>query len=243
MKRLDFSNTLPHIIEDIPNPANLPQYNYKTDDKKIIMHTESPKKKRIRANILLFLIIAVIGLIITVIDKQPVKTWIRTYLIIFVLIPFIFFSSYSFLIYRQKESIMILNREKGTVTIPCGIMRKAVEKPFREAIGFTSSASGYGSYYIGIRFKGHGKGDILSSWKNLPGEWAFYVWYMDRNRPLPPGNVFAEYRKRDSARLRAEGYPTPLYPMTPAVEQRVKDFYKKAVNADISPKKVPDEIV
>ncbi|MBN1952039.1 MAG: hypothetical protein JW801_12625 [Bacteroidales bacterium] len=150
--------------------------------------------------------------------------------------------SYSILIYKQKKSIIILNREKGTVTIPCGIMRKAVEKPFEEAIVYVSSASGYGSLYLAIRFKGHGKGSMLSSWKNLSGEWALFLWYMDRNRPLPPGTAFDPYRKKDSARLREAGYPTPLYPMSPEVEERVREFYKAAVNADISPKKVPSEI-
>ena len=42
--------------------------------------------------------------------------------------------------------------------------------------------------------------------------WSLIVWYMDRNRPLPPGDAFDEYRERDFARRRAEGFPPPLYP-------------------------------
>ena len=41
--------------------------------------------------------------------------------------------------------------------------------------------------------------------------WSFIVWYMDKNRPLPPGKVFDPYRKRDYERRKAEGFPEPLY--------------------------------
>ena len=34
-------------------------------------------------------------------------------------------------------------------------------------------------------------------------------WYMDPNRPLPPGKIFDPYRKRDFERRRAEGFPLP----------------------------------
>ena len=55
--------------------------------------------------------------------------------------------------------------------------------------------------------------DWLSmSWSNNPMEyWSFYVWYMDRNRPLPPGSAFDPYRKKDYERRKAEGFPPPLY--------------------------------
>ena len=42
--------------------------------------------------------------------------------------------------------------------------------------------------------------------------WCFMVWYMDRNRPLPPDKVFDQYRQKDFERRKAEGFPPPLYP-------------------------------
>jgi len=42
--------------------------------------------------------------------------------------------------------------------------------------------------------------------------WSFMVWYMDKNRPLPPGTAFDPYRKNDFERRKAEGFPKPLYP-------------------------------
>lgn len=41
--------------------------------------------------------------------------------------------------------------------------------------------------------------------------WSFLVWYMDRNRPLPPGQVFDQYRKEDYTRRKKQGFPKPLY--------------------------------
>ena len=41
--------------------------------------------------------------------------------------------------------------------------------------------------------------------------WSFMVWYMDKNRPLPPGTGFDPYRKNDFERRKAEGFPKPLY--------------------------------
>lgn len=40
---------------------------------------------------------------------------------------------------------------------------------------------------------------------------SFLLWYMDKNRPLPPGESFDPYREKDFLRRRAEGFPPPLY--------------------------------
>ncbi len=42
-------------------------------------------------------------------------------------------------------------------------------------------------------------------------DWSFYVWYMDKNRPLPPGTAFDEYRDEDFERRKAAGFPKPLF--------------------------------
>ena len=60
---------------------------------------------------------------------------------------------------------------------------------------------------------------------------SFILWYMDKNRPLPPGNSFDEYRERDFERRKAEGFPEPLFPSsfaTPeatAAQQAERDQY------------------
>ena len=44
--------------------------------------------------------------------------------------------------------------------------------------------------------------------------WPFYVLYMDKNRPLPQGEVFDPYREKDFLRRKAAGFPKPIYPNT-----------------------------
>ncbi len=40
---------------------------------------------------------------------------------------------------------------------------------------------------------------------------TLFAWYMDKNRPLPPGTAFDPYRQKDFERRKAEGFPIPLY--------------------------------
>ena len=54
------------------------------------------------------------------------------------------------------------------------------------------------------------KGDELAT-IDMEEFWNFVVWYMDKNRPLPPGTAFDPYREADFQRRKAEGFPKPLY--------------------------------
>ena len=45
---------------------------------------------------------------------------------------------------------------------------------------------------------------------NMCKELSFLLWYMDRNRPLPPGKRLDPYRTKDYLRRKAEGFPAPL---------------------------------
>lgn len=40
---------------------------------------------------------------------------------------------------------------------------------------------------------------------------SFITWYMDKNRPLPPGEILDSYRQSDFERRKAEGFPLPVY--------------------------------
>lgn len=46
---------------------------------------------------------------------------------------------------------------------------------------------------------------------NAVEDLSLLIWYMDKNRPLPPHKVFDEYRNLDFERRKAEGFPPPLY--------------------------------
>ena len=55
------------------------------------------------------------------------------------------------------------------------------------------------------------EGELSISHNENSNYWAFTVWYMDKNRPLPPGTAFDPYRQKDFERRKAEGFPIPLY--------------------------------
>ncbi|WP_407268311.1 hypothetical protein [Tenacibaculum maritimum] len=48
--------------------------------------------------------------------------------------------------------------------------------------------------------------------KDCYANMSFITWYMDKNRPLPPGASFDAYREQDYKRRKAAGFPRPLYP-------------------------------
>jgi hypothetical protein len=49
---------------------------------------------------------------------------------------------------------------------------------------------------------------------------SFIVWFMDKNRPLPPGTFFDSQRKADYERRKAEGFPRPLYEATISIPRK-----------------------
>ena len=55
-------------------------------------------------------------------------------------------------------------------------------------------------------------GTSISAGDYIPiRNWSFIVWYMDKNRNLPPGEAFDPYREKDFHRRKAEGFLPPLY--------------------------------
>ncbi len=52
---------------------------------------------------------------------------------------------------------------------------------------------------------------ILKLYGEVYNRWSFYVWYMDKNRPLPPLPFFDDYREKDFERRKSEGFPPPLF--------------------------------
>ncbi len=41
--------------------------------------------------------------------------------------------------------------------------------------------------------------------------WSYYVWYMDKNRPLPECEAFDKFREKDFERRKSAGFPPPLF--------------------------------
>lgn len=114
---------------------------------------------------------------------------------------------YSFIMpYRE----LILNREAGTISLHKPFKKDNIIIPFSRGIGWwriTGTKSNF-SFILWFSLRGQG-GELASVY--IEEFWDFVVWYMDKNRPLPPGTAFDPYREADFQRRKAEGFPKPLY--------------------------------
>jgi len=108
---------------------------------------------------------------------------------------------------------LILNREEGTISLRQSFKRKNIIISFEKGDAVIKLVGvGTGPYTI-LRFHLKNKpfeGGTLANYY-LEEFWDFVVWYMDKNRPLPPGTAFDPYREADFQRRKAEGFPKPLY--------------------------------
>ena len=108
---------------------------------------------------------------------------------------------------------LILNREEGTISMPRAFKKENVVISFEEGDGIVKFTAGGGAapdVYLVFLHKNRKKGGHLSH-SDIYAFWEFVVWYMDKNRPLPPGTAFDPYREADFQRRKAEGFPKPLY--------------------------------
>ena len=108
---------------------------------------------------------------------------------------------------------LILNREEGTISMPRAFKKENVVISFEEGDGIVKFTAGGGAapdVYLVFFIKNRKKGGHLSH-SDIYAFWEFVVWYMDKNRPLPPGTAFDPYREADFQRRKAEGFPKPLY--------------------------------
>jgi len=108
---------------------------------------------------------------------------------------------------------LILNREEGTISMPRALKKENLVISFEEGDGIVKFTAGGGAapdVYLVFFTKNRKKGGHLSH-SDIYAFWDFVVWYMDKNRPLPPGTAFDPYREADFQRRKAEGFPKPLY--------------------------------
>ncbi|MEQ3498680.1 hypothetical protein ABMY20_02860 [Tenacibaculum sp. SSH1-16] len=122
---------------------------------------------------------------------------------------------------KSKHKELVLDRLNGTVSYPDFFYSKPLQGKFSELkavisiSGDIDGASGDEKLKFVNTFKPR-KIDILRtiSYDDPYQEWSLYVWYMDKNRPLPPGTAFDPYRQQDFERRKALGFPRPLYKST-----------------------------
>ena len=112
--------------------------------------------------------------------------------------------------YTHPPKKIILDRLNGIITFPNVFYGKPITMPLDKVLA-ALKLNGMGAP-VSLGFYHH---KILATSiriDNTPkSSWSFIVWYMDKNRPLPPGKVFDPYRQKDYERRKKEGFPKPLY--------------------------------
>ena len=120
---------------------------------------------------------------------------------------FLFSTFYIIYNFTHPKKILILDRLNGIITFPGFLYGKPITMSFEEVLA-QIKGRGYGLALLHknkITFY-----DVDLEYEPLRS-WSFMVWYMDKNRPLPPGEVFDPYRQKDYERRKKEGFPKPLY--------------------------------
>lgn len=131
------------------------------------------------------------------------------------------------LYYFTKKKELILNRMDGTITFSGWLWMKNCTMPFDKAI----FAMGQRSVLILLGPTWFPTYVVLSGSRVFCYEkLSFMVWYMDKNRPLPPGSAFDPYRQRDFDRRKAEGFPDPLYDSAVPTPEASKEHTKEKIN-------------
>ena len=112
--------------------------------------------------------------------------------------------------YTHPSKKIILDRLNGIITFPNVFYGKPITIPFDKVLA-ALKLNGMGAP-VSLGFYHH---KILATNIDLDyspkSSWSFIVWYMDKNRPLPPGEAFDPYREKDFHRRKAEGFLPPLY--------------------------------
>ncbi|SFZ81577.1 hypothetical protein [Tenacibaculum maritimum] len=120
----------------------------------------------------------------------------------------------------------IYDRMNGIITVT-RVFRSSVAIPFSSGYGLKGySNTSPGVISAQLNFVSSKKkprvGGIIAH-HLVEENWSFMVWYMDKNRPLPPGSAFDAYREQDYQRRKAAGFPKPLYPSKIATPEATKE--------------------
>ncbi|WP_438710220.1 hypothetical protein ACSTS3_14110 [Aquimarina muelleri] len=167
------------------------------------------------AYIFLGVVFSIISLWILYPFNPPYNT--LTALVVSFLLISLFMIFYGIFANKEYKKV-ILDRMNGTITYPDSFFRKPLKGKFKDlkVIISISGGDGYSTKEY-LKFVNTFSPRLVDSLKTVSYDdpyqhWSFMVWYMDKNRPLPPGTAFDEYRQQDFERRKALGFPRPLYP-------------------------------
>ncbi len=126
----------------------------------------------------------------------------------------------------MSNKLWELNRKEQTIKIPFALKRKTTLKRVSDIQSgyFIQTGGKYATVPTVVPVVWHNSkllfcnASSLTTWmdKDHKGSdtartWSFYIWYLDKNRPLPPGDMLDPFREEDFQRRKAEGFPPPLF--------------------------------
>ncbi len=194
------------LLEDPDKEKLLRKIYDEVNDKRLVVD-DSPSRAYYYMGwtvVLLALFIALIGLL-----QGKFFMWE-----VFFFVPALPFFIYA---YTAPKKFLIFDREKGLLTFPGILYFKSKTFLFSESRVGWSQIGGMASTRSVLVMgdpNSYTGGSVVLQDGRFKGVWSFLLWYMDKNRPLPPGDAFDAYRERDFQRRKAEGFPPPLYKST-----------------------------
>ena len=211
IKKIAKPNVLEKIIVGIVKPLEADKLKenmvLEVSDKVYREQTSAPKEFHLD----IFIIMFFMCFPLLFIPFMLFKSIIIFFLCIILYLPLCFLAGNFtyFLPYRE----LILNREEGTISLHKLFKKENVVISFEDGEGYLALIGAKVGGYLVLRFYSKSNpangGELADVF--LEEFWDFVVWYMDKNRPLPPGTAFDPYREADFQRRKAEGFPKPLY--------------------------------
>ncbi|CAA0224533.1 hypothetical protein [Tenacibaculum maritimum] len=212
--------------EFVKNEGDNKGYFYKeVNDERIIINTNL-KSGIILTSILMVVFIFFLLVVIQYVEKK--EKYDDIFLGLTLLVPSLVLIVNVTRYFLVGEKYIILDRKKGKIHFQKPIGKKKYIYFFDDmeagwkGIGGTSP-----QMLLVIRHKKTKEG-LISPMSHivldkLYGTLSFYIWYMDKNRPLPSGSAFDAYREQDYQRRKAAGFPKPLYPSKIATPEATKE--------------------
>lgn len=113
----------------------------------------------------------------------------------------------------RKE--LILNRKHSTITFPDIYWNKNITISFDKISLIKNEEKNYKISLDTLRIINPQNTSLsyaFSLGNAYSEDMSLLTWYMDKNRPLPPGDAFDPYRQQDFERRKTENFPKPLFP-------------------------------
>jgi len=156
------------------------------------------------------------------------------------IIPMLIGLFYLVLFYMAGEKVIVYNRKENTITYPCShYNKKTITIPFNKFKfhKILNDSRGRSSYTLVTKDISNIE-DNTGVFKLYMGQfcddfYSYIIWYMDKRRPLPPSEVFDDYRQIDYKERKEKKFLKPLHSshlVTPEATRKQRSERKEINN-------------